>query len=39
VSDAGAPPAKGRITLVSPIVDPATVVSGPTLETVGASSS
>jgi len=37
VSDAGAPPAKGRITLVSPIVDPATGRFRAELETVGAS--
>jgi RND family efflux transporter MFP subunit len=37
VSDAGAPPAKGRITLVSPIVDPATGRFRTEIETQGAS--
>jgi membrane fusion protein (multidrug efflux system) len=36
-SDAGAPPVTGRITLVSPIVDPATARFRTQIETVGAS--
>jgi len=36
-SDAGAPPASGRITLVSPIVDPATARFRTEIEAVGAS--
>ena len=35
--DAGAPPASGRITMVSPIVDPATARFRTEIETVGAS--